>query len=127
MGRLGEDQHLAGRDPEHVGDAAGVVLTAEAVLGGVEAPGLAVLLEVGGGDRDKVSRPVTRSAVPSTITSVPACQVFVPVVTVTPGEAPRLRCFCSLRPVQNQKAPSCQRPTSGVVCGRPSARTVVIQ
>ena len=51
VGRLREDQHLAGRHPEHVGDAAGVVLSAEAVLAGVEAPGLAVLLEVGGGDR----------------------------------------------------------------------------
>ena len=30
-------------------------------------------------------------------------------------------------PVQKANAPSCQTPTSGTACGRPSARTVMIQ
>src|SRR5688500_4061176 len=51
----------------------------------------------------------------------------VPVVTATCGLASRLRCFCSSGPVQNANAPSCQTPTSGTACGRPSVRTVMIQ
>src|SRR3954452_9107090 len=73
------------------------------------------------------SRPVTRCAVPSITTSVPAFQPLLPVVTATSGECCRLTCFCSPTPVQNAKCPSLQMPTSGVTCGRPSERTVVSQ
>ncbi len=72
-------------------------------------------------------RPVTRSGVPSTTASVPAAHVLTPVVTVTALPASMLRTFCSPLPVQNTKAASCQTPTSGTVCGRPSGLTVVIQ
>src|SRR5215216_5774513 len=76
------------------------------------------------------SAAVTRSAAPSTTMSLPTFQPLapvVPVVTATCGLASRLRCFCSSAPVQNANAPSCQTPTSGTACGRPSARTVMIQ
>jgi hypothetical protein len=78
----------------------------------------------------KVSVSVTRTAVPSTTTTLPVpqpCAPVLPVVTATWALASRLRCFCSSGPVQKAKAPSCQTPTSGTACGRPSARTVTIQ
>ena len=53
--------------------------------------------------------------------------MFVPVVIATFAECSRLRCFCSRSPVQKCTAPSSTTPISGVTCGRPSARTVVIQ
>src|SRR5262245_21876892 len=43
------------------------------------------------------------------------------------GFAPRLMFFCSPAPVQKCRASSSQTATSGVTCGRPSARTVQIQ
>ena len=76
------------------------------------------------------SAPVTRTAVPSTTRSLPLSQPFAPVLPVviaTCGLESRLRCFCSWAPVQKANAPSCQTPTSGTACGRPSARTVMIQ
>src|SRR5829696_8968890 len=76
------------------------------------------------------SAAVTRCAEPSTTMSLPTFQPLapvVPVVTATCGLASRLRCFCSSGPVQNANAPSCQTPTSGTACGRPSVRTVMIQ
>ena len=75
----------------------------------------------------RVSRSVTRAAVPSTTTSCPRFQVLPPVVSATSGEWARLRAFCSSWPVMNQAAPSCQAPIRGVTWGRPSARTVVSQ
>src|SRR5215207_3175075 len=56
---------------------------------------------------------MTRTAVPSTTTSLPLSQPLapvLPVVTATCGLASRLRCFCSFGPVQKAKAPSCQTP-----------------
>ena len=41
--------------------------------------------------------------------------------------AARLCAFCSVSPVQKCSASSSQTATSGVECGRPSARTVVTQ
>src|SRR5215216_3528249 len=73
---------------------------------------------------------VTCVAVPSTTTSLPESQPLtpvVPVVTATCRLASRLRCFCSSEPVQKANAPSYQTPTKGTACGRPSARTVMIQ
>ena len=70
---------------------------------------------------------VTRTAAPSTTTSRPWAHVFVPVVSATFALASRLRAFCSSSPVVKCIAPSNQTPISGVTCGRPSVRTVVIQ
>ena len=78
-----------------------------------------------------VPNPVTRSAFPSTTTSSPSFHVFTPVVTATAVDAARFCAFCSSGPVQNTKACpswlSTHAPTSGVMCGRPSLRTVVSQ
>ena len=70
---------------------------------------------------------VTRTAVPSTTTSIPRAQALLPVVIATCRLRSRLRAFCSRSPVQKCTAPSCHTPISGVTCGRPSARTVVSQ
>jgi hypothetical protein len=47
--------------------------------------------------------------------------------SATWGFVRRLTAFCSAGPVQKWRASSCHTATSGVTCGRPSARTVVIQ
>lgn len=39
----------------------------------------------------------------------------------------QIEAFCSAGPVQNTNDSSCHVPTSGVTCGLPSGRTVVIQ
>src|SRR5690606_11878667 len=64
---------------------------------------------------------------PSTTTSSPSSHRLHPVVRTTCGLAARFRAFCSCGPVQKWTAPSSHTATSGVTCGRPSARTVVSQ
>ena len=68
---------------------------------------------------------VTRLATPSTTTSIPSCQPLHPVVRTTCWFDRRFTAFCSASPVQKYTRSPCQTATSGVTCGRPSARTVV--
>src|SRR5690606_38886541 len=77
--------------------------------------------------RARVASSVVRSARPSTTTSSPSSHRLHPVVRTTCGLAARFRAFCSSGPVQKWTAPSSHTATSGVTCGRPSARTVVSQ
>src|SRR5262249_1090827 len=70
---------------------------------------------------------VTWTAAPSTMTSTPRSQLLEPVVSTTCGLPRKLANFCSSAPVLNQMAPSTQTATTGVTCGRPSARTVETQ
>ena len=50
-----------------------------------------------------------------------------PAIITTCVLARTLANFCSLAPVENQRASSAQTATTGVTCGRPSARTVETQ
>ena len=113
-----------------LGAAAGVADLDELLAANLVPPVFAIFGEPGIRQRPSSVASVTRTAVPSTTTSLPLSQPLapvVPVVTATRGLASRLRCFCSFDPVQNANAPSCQTPTSGTACGRPSVRTVMIQ
>src|SRR5438067_7737554 len=66
-------------------------------------------------------------APPSTTTSRPQYHSLQPVVRSTCGLARKLTVFCSSAPVEKWRAPSSHTATSGLMCGRPSARAVVIQ
>jgi AcrR family transcriptional regulator len=77
--------------------------------------------------RSSTASSATRTASPSTTTSSPRSHRLHPVVSTTCGLASKLACFCSSAPVENHTAPSDQAATTGVTCGRPSARTVEIQ
>src|SRR6516225_9780891 len=61
------------------------------------------------------------------MTSSPWSQWLHPVLRITCRLPLRLTAFCSCMPVQKKSAPPSHTATSGVMCGRPSARTVVIQ
>jgi hypothetical protein len=77
--------------------------------------------------RPSTTSSVTWTASPSTTTSMPPSHRLQPVVSTTCGLDRRLAHFCSSAPVENQTAPSAQAATTGVTCGRPSARTVETQ
>lgn len=55
---------------------------------------------------------------------MPSCQSLRPVVRMTFGFARRFADFCSSDPVVKCNCPWAYAATSGVTCGRPSARTV---
>lgn len=131
---VAEGDDLVGGDPVDpcaaVRARAGVADLDELLAADLEPPVVAVLVNHAAACVCSSSASVTRTAVPSTTTSFPVFQPFapvLPVVTATRALPSRLRCFCSSEPVQKANAPSCQTPPNGTACGRPSARTVMIQ
>lgn len=66
---------------------------------------------------------MTTSAVPSTTTG----STGLSVVTTQRGSAARLRALRERRLLENQNAPSCQTPQTGMACGRPSGQLVATQ
>jgi hypothetical protein len=66
---------------------------------------------------------VTTSASPSITTGSTAFSV----VTTQRGSAARLRTLRDPRLLENQNAPSCQTPQTGMACGRPSGQRLATQ
>jgi hypothetical protein len=111
----------------HLEDQSPAMFVLEGAVSDLIAPAPVPLPSPGARKPMDFGAPVTLTAVPSTTMSVPCSQSLHPVVRTTYGLCVRLTAFCSLGPVQKSIASPSQTATSGVVCGLPSRRTVVIQ